>query len=143
MSDNPYQPPEADPQQSPVLPAPAVPSGKQKQPFSLQAAKFSLYAPFVLILINLFVIGITAQQGADADRRELEEQAQIRFVISALISITMVAALVLGIVGFIGGIRRRAVGTIIMALLGVLINGGLVFLLIVAIQAAREAAERL
>ena len=55
-----------------------------------------------------------------------ELRSQISFSIGLIVNLTTLAALVLGVVGLIGGIQRRSSGTIAIAVLGVLLNGALV-----------------
>ena len=115
MASNPYQSPNA-----PEQPHKPAPLAGEKQPFSLQAAKFSLYAPFILFLINF----CASSQLEFEDNADL--QGQMRFAIGLIVVLTTLAAFVLGFVGVIGGIMRRAAGTIIIAVLGVLLNGLLI-----------------
>jgi len=117
MGENPYQPPPD------VPPPPPAKKILGKEPFSHQAAKFSLFAPFILFLVNLFCVNSTLDDYAGT-----ETGRQIAFLIGGLWALTVLAALVLGVVGVIGGIQRRAVWTIICAVFGILLNGGLILI---------------
>lgn len=95
---------------------------KPKEPFSHQAAKFSAYAPFILLLMSWCVRG-------QFDHYEATDTGtQLSVAIGALAVLTTLAAFVLGIVGLVGGIRRRAAWTAVLASLGVLMNAGILTL---------------
>jgi len=105
----------------PQLPAPssAAVSGRPKEPFSHQAAKFSAYAPFILLVLGACLNGqMRAHAGTDTG-------VQLAFAIGSLFLLTTTAAFVLGWFGLHGGIVRRAVWTIVLAAAGIFLNGGL------------------
>ena len=109
---NPYEPtslpesPETTPQDS-------------KEPFSHQAAKFSAYAPFILLLLGMCVQGqVKAHAGTPTGM-------QLALALGAISLLTTAAAGVLGCVGLVGGIARRATWTIAMASIGILLNLGI------------------
>jgi len=110
---NPYSPPRTA--ASPVEAGTGIPSTKQ-QPFSHQAAKFSVLAPFVAGFVSKI---------ASSTSHDPKIQHQVAVVIGVLVFLIILAALVLGCIGFIGGIRRGAVRTIIYSLIGVILNGAL------------------
>ncbi len=125
MSENPYQSPSGATERPDAVQPPNVKDGKQ--PFSLQAAKFSLIAPFFSIAMNLFVsVVIVPDRDGNNAPREVQEQAQVRFAFGILSGLVIVAGFVLGAVGIVGGIARSAIGTIVMSIFGVLINGSLI-----------------
>ena len=117
MASNPYQSPTSPNTSDSNKPTESTDS---KPPFSLQAAKFSLYSPFIMVLISF----CTTSQMQFKENPEL--RSQISFAIGLIVNLTTLAALVLGVVGLIGGIQRRSSGTIAIAVLGVLLNGALV-----------------
>jgi hypothetical protein len=95
---------------------------KPKELFSHQAAKFSAYAPFILLVLGSCVQGQTkAHAGTDVG-------FQLAVALGGLFFLTTVAAFVLGVVGLFGGIARRATWTIALALAGILLNTGLLAL---------------
>lgn len=101
-----------------------------KEPFSHQAAKFSAYAPFILLLMGFCVQGqIAAHQGTDTG-------VQLAMVLAGISILTTLAAFVLGWVGVVGGFARRAGWTIAYALVGILLNAGLLTLWVTALLAA-------
>ena len=103
--------------------------GDAKEPFSTQAAKFSLYAPFILFLVGLVLrVQIQAHAGTDTGR-------QMGIALGGLSFLTTLAAFGLGFVGLVGGISRRATRTILFSILGILLNGGLIALWISMILA--------
>jgi hypothetical protein len=110
-SDNPFSAPAVAPPSQPKAAAPA------KQPFSHQAARFSLYAPVVLVVLNFaFKSQLDAGQGPDVSR-----QLSIGWaVLSLWIQVT---GLAMGLVGFVGGISRGAAWTIVIATIGILLIG--------------------
>jgi hypothetical protein len=89
-----------------------------KEPFSHQAAKFSAYAPFVLFLFGIgFRVLVKDQEGAS-----------VSLILGGVSALTTLVAYVLGFVGLVGGIQRRAAKTIIFAIVGITFNSGLVAL---------------
>jgi hypothetical protein len=122
---NPYSPPTTETS----IPA-AEPAAKGKEPFSLQAAKFSLYAPFILFLMGMCLSGQVDLH------RKTPVGNQLAVALGGLSFLTTSAAFILGFVGFIGGIQRKSVRTIIYSALGIILNGGLVLLWLTIIGAA-------
>ena len=116
MSGNPYQPPSNT---ELGTASDGKPSNQGKVPFSLQAAKFSLYAPFIVFLISCCASRPGFEENPDL-------RSQIGFAIGLIVWVTTLAAFGLGIVGVIGGIKRRATGTIAIAVLGILLNSALI-----------------
>lgn len=123
--ENPYAPPPAA-----ASPATSTSAPKGKEPFSHQAAKFSAYAPFILLLMGMCLQGqVVAHEGT-------ETGFQLAVALSALSITTAFAAFVLGFVGLVGGFSRRAAWTIILSMVGILLNGGLLSLWATALLAA-------
>jgi hypothetical protein len=104
----------------------------EKEPFAVQAAKFSLWAPLVAIVVN-----IAARTTSDIT------QQGIGFVALGL----YVMGLILGVVALFGMGRHGRKGILVRAVLGVCLNGamlGLIASMIVAMgQMRARAAERL
>jgi hypothetical protein len=102
-------------------PEPAkVPSAKQ--PFSHQAARYALFTPLVLIVLNFAFKGqVDANLGTDLGR-------QLAVVWGSMSLLTIVTGFVFGVLGFIGGISRGAGWTIVIATIGLLLNGALLAL---------------
>jgi hypothetical protein len=98
--------------------APKSAPANGKEPFSLQAAKFSAYAPFVLFLMNCCV------RGPLEDTQGTQDGMLLASMIFGICLLTTLAALVLGFVGLKGGISRRSVRTILYAAAGILLNAG-------------------
>ena len=113
---NPYTSPEEYVQ--PSRDEPALPP---KPPFYDQAAKFSLYAPFILFLMNLCHPSRTNGKLDEAD-------IQVAYVLAWIAILTIIAAFGLGVAGLVGGIAHRAIGTAIRAILGILLNGAMIYL---------------
>jgi hypothetical protein len=114
---NPYQ----SPATSSSLPSPAK-TAKAKEPFSHQSAKFSAYAPFILFLMSWCV------QGQIAAHRGTPTGVQLSTALAWLSILTTVAAFALGFVGLVGGIQRRAARTIVLSVVGILLNTALLTL---------------
>ena len=99
-----------------------------KEPFFLQqAAYFSLYAPFVLLLITAIVAYATYASP------EWRHFAAVVWIISG--PLTFVAGLVLGVMAFIGGVQRRRVMIYVCTFWGCFFNGTLLVLLVLGILA--------
>jgi hypothetical protein len=112
----------------PAQPKAAAPA---KQPFSHQAARFSLYAPVVLVVLNVaFKSQLGAVQGPDTSR-------QLAIAWAALSVLVQMACFVMGLVGFVGGISRGAAWTIVIATIGILLNGGILVLSVLALLALK------
>jgi hypothetical protein len=128
VSSNPYTAP------AEVNPFAETQVGKAKEPFSLQAAKFSAYAPFILFLMGTCLQGrVRALEGEDVGR-------QVALVLGSLSFFTTLAALILGLVGMVGGISRSSVKTIVYSIVGILLNAGLVTLWVITIIAVLRRA---
>jgi len=113
---NPYAAPE-------VPPPPPAPKTKEKEPFSHQAAKFSLYAPFILMLLG-FVMRSVLGRGEQAEQHLQDGSTlQVESAIAIIQLLTTLAAFGLGFVGLVGGILRRKGWTIAIAIGGILLNG--------------------
>jgi hypothetical protein len=98
-------------------------------PFSLQAARFSFFAPFILGAMNCLVQPLVT--------RDLERRPELPLVVvlAWLLVITLLSALVLGVIGFIGGVRRKALGTMALAGIGIVLDiGMLVFPTLVVVS---------
>jgi hypothetical protein len=111
------------------------PAGK-KQPFYRQAAKFSMYAPIFLGLVFMVVrVTLWSNQTHEAER-------EVGLTLSILYLSAVIAGVVLGVVGLVGAFRRRDAGTIVTAVIGLILNGAIVAGLPFAIHQARLAAQR-
>ena len=97
---------------------------KQKPFFLQQAALFSLYAPFILFLVSAII-----RYGVPSD------SPWYRFTVlvyTIIYQVTIVAAFILGVVGFIGGIKHRCVAIYGVAFWGCFFNGTLLALSLIA-----------
>jgi len=122
MSSNPYQSPDQMAGESTATHSVA----KAAQPFSLQAARFAFYAPFMVMFINLILV--------EPQRRSASgDTSGVGFAFSLIAALTILAGFAFGVVGLVGGIRRKAVGTILFAALGTLINGLLAYSVIILV----------
>ena len=115
---NPYSAPASQPPSAAEDGAP-----KPKQPFLLQAAKFSLYAPFILFLLSLVMGG-----QVDAHKGTVTGKYMVLILFGVQVFTTL-AALILGVVAVVGGFRHRAFGTAVRGVFGVILNTGMFFLL--------------
>lgn len=111
---NPYD----SPRDANAPPSGDLGNGKRRS-FVDQAAKFSLYSPVVVVIINAF---------SGTLRRGDELARQGGFVLVWLCTLMTIAALILGIVGLVGGVIKGRMGVVVRSLLGVLINGGMIYL---------------
>jgi hypothetical protein len=103
----------------------------EREPFAVQAAKFSMWAPLILILINM------AARMAGLDDSVL-------MAIGGVAAISYVVAFILGIVALFGIRKHGRHGILVRAVLGILINGlilGLAISLVPALAKARERAR--
>jgi hypothetical protein len=114
---NPFKSPSPLPPQIPAPPqSDENPREKVKEPFSHQAAKFSAYTPFILFLLGACLQGqMKAHAGTDTG-------TQLAFAIGGLFVLTTLGAFVLGVVGLVGGLQRRANRTVLLAVGGILLN---------------------
>jgi hypothetical protein len=117
---NPYDGP-PPPSSPPLIPAPAE---KGKEPFSHQAAKFSAYTPFLLMLLGLCL------QGTNKPHEGTDTGWQLAVVLGTISVLTTLTAFVFGCIGLGGGIVRRAAWTIVLAIAGIVVNS-----LVIAISA--------
>jgi hypothetical protein len=124
-SENPFASPTSTSQSPPLI----ANASNPKEPFSHQAAKFSAYAPFILFLMGMCL------QGQVAAHRETETGMQLGMALAGISICTALAAFVFGFIGLAGGIMRRSGWTIVLALVGILLNGGLLSLWTFAILA--------
>jgi hypothetical protein len=84
--------------------------------FARQAAKFSLFAPFVLWFMNSMALRVLQdQKGTDVGY-------QTAFVLVLTTVLTNAVALGFGIFAVVQGVRFRLVGVIVMSILGVFLN---------------------
>jgi hypothetical protein len=97
---------------------------KKKPEFLRQAAFFSLYAPFILFFISVIVNGTSSSPA-------WHHYATVVFAI--VYRVTIVAAFVLGVIGFIGGIKHRCVEIYVCAFWGCFFNGALLTIVILSI----------
>lgn len=115
---NPYEPPQ--------IAADAVSVAQSvdgKDPFALQAAKFSLYSPFIMFLLGCVLRNVVGGQHVVAT------------VISAIVVLTTLAAFVMGFVGVVLGTRLGRTGIIVRSIGGIFLNGVLISIWVVAIFA--------
>jgi hypothetical protein len=117
--ENPYQSPvQAEDQ---IVTAQCLPEAgtRVRDSFSHQAAKFSLFAPLVVFLLGTCLnMQMTELRGNDTGR-------MMAFALAGISLLTTLAAFTFGFVGIVGGIRRGAARTIIYAILGLIVNGGI------------------
>jgi hypothetical protein len=121
---NPYAPA----RQVAQSPMPIASDGKA---FSQQAAKFSILAPLVILVLGCF---LGTQRGENA--------RLIGLVIGLVNVLIMTLGVIFGVVGFAGGIRNRWWGTLTMALVGLVANGFLVLVVFAGFQAARIKEQK-
>jgi hypothetical protein len=101
----------------------------EKEPFAVQAAKFSLWAPLILIVINL------AAKMAGLDESVLT-------AIGGVAAISYVVAFILGIVALFGIRKHGRQGILVRAVLGIMINGLIIVFAISLIPMMATARER-
>ncbi len=89
-------------------------ASRNRPPFSLKAARFSFYAPIVLLVF----CAMLPMRHVD-DEFAWWEGAWVGLLALATLS----AGFWLGVCGAIGGVKRRSVWTIVLALLGLVLNG--------------------
>lgn len=75
-------------------------------------------------------------QGQIAAHRGTDVGVQLAIALGGLSILTSLAAFVLGFVGLVGGLSRRAIWTVVYAAIGILLNGGLLTLWATIILAA-------
>lgn len=107
-NDNPFASPTAHLTDSPT---PDVGQQANKPPFAHQAVRFSLYAPVLLLATNLVV------------RESLGHHHPGTKVFAVVSIITIAVAFFLGIAGIIGSFRRFSLWSILLGILGTLLNG--------------------
>ena len=93
-----------------------------KDPFYLQATKFSLFAPLVLIVMDFFVQCIVKLQPDSTAASSKGAMYAVSVITATLILLTTVAALVLGFVGCIGAAKRSDGTSIVLSVIGILLN---------------------
>ena len=102
------------PGESPNDDAEAIAGRRPAQPFWRQAAVFSFYAPFVVVLMQVAIGALRT--------KPLHPYALIGLVV--LGGIIVVAGVALGVVGLVGAARRRRLGLSLLAFFGVVLNAG-------------------
>lgn len=94
-------------------PATSVEKPRGGAPFALQAVRFSLYAPVLLLATNLIV----------RESLGVHHPGTKGFAIVSLL--TIAAAFFLGIMGMFGSLKRWSFWSAFLGLLGTLLNGGI------------------
>jgi hypothetical protein len=111
-----------------------------REPFAVQAAKFSLYAPFVIIVLNILL-----QEGFKADDGSANAALvrSAKFIIGGLSAITFLAGLVLGVVALFGISKHGAAKILWRAIAGICLNGLLLLASLAAVMILSGVIHRL
>jgi uncharacterized membrane protein YeaQ/YmgE (transglycosylase-associated protein family) len=143
MSDPQSPPPFA---QQAVIPSARTVEGQTKESIGVQAAKFSLYSPFAVLLLgcatNAMRQGNATQQGGVTPK----DMAGVAVAMAWLNIVLMVAGLLAGLFALISMRRFGRKGILSRSLAGVAINGALVGVVIAIFWpmiAARGMADQL
>lgn len=104
------------------MPPPLDPINDARSP-ARQAARASIVAPMAAMLVNL----LAGQWMGDG---EGDAAKLINLVGGSISSLLILAGVVLGIVGMVGGLRRRSHDTAMIAGLGLFLSGGYLILTI-------------
>ena len=113
-------------------------SAPTRHPFALQAAKFSLYAPIAVVLLNIMMTGLrqNPQSGTESAMRAVNLSVGI-------ISMTiLLAGLILGIVALFGIKRHGPEKIMLRAIVGVSINVVLLSLFVLVLITALLIVHR-
>ncbi|MGE0609217.1 MAG: hypothetical protein AB7O62_19145 [Pirellulales bacterium] len=92
------------------------------RPFAFQAARFSAYAPLAVVVVGAFVRSMFTGGLAGGDKYWFAAGLAIFSILIAG------SGLVLGIIGFSGGVRLRAWRLLAYAGVGIVANAGLILL---------------
>ncbi len=122
-ADSPYRSPAsaARADSPPRLPRVGHPSNTQ--PFVLQAARFSAFAPVALFVMGSFVRTLMQPGSVNAS-----DKTWIALSFAAVAVLISLAAIVLGLIGFVGGVRLRWYRLLAYSIVGIVLNSGLIVL---------------
>src|SRR5262249_5943766 len=114
-----WNPKQESPRQPTVRPPetkPYQPTDGARQPFYVQAARFSFWAPFVMGLMNIVL------QRRVLDELQYDSTVPLVVIIAGIVGTTMMAGIVLGMFGFVVSARRREWSTMTLAVIGIVLD---------------------
>lgn len=104
---------------------------KQKVPFAQQAAKASLFAPLIAIVVNLFTIQIK------------QDSKSAALIITTTCSLMIIAGLIFGIIALFGIRKHGKTGILWRSILGLLLNGFLIVSALLVFQSLSNIKKKL
>lgn len=100
--------------------------------WSRQAARFSAASAFVCFTLNCVVNNLLL-------RNPQQPRDGVRLIVDGLAGLIILVGIVSGIAGLIGGIRKKSGDTIGIAIIGIVLHSGIVFVVLWGLWVLRSA----